>query len=66
MDKVEEPTWTAALVIEGLTAFYRSLAGVGPHVPPGIMDVRWLDPARQQQAEQDLRCAMSAVSGPTA
>jgi hypothetical protein len=31
-DKVEAPTWIAVLVIEGLTAFYRSLAGVGPHV----------------------------------
>jgi hypothetical protein len=29
---MRKPTWTAALVIEGLTAFYRSLAGVGPHV----------------------------------
>jgi uncharacterized protein YjeT (DUF2065 family) len=32
MDKVEEPPWTAALVIEGLTAFFRSLARVGPRV----------------------------------
>jgi hypothetical protein len=27
MDSVEEPPWTADLVLEGLTDFYRSLAG---------------------------------------
>ena len=32
MASAEEPQWTADLVIEGLTAFYRSLAGVGPRV----------------------------------
>jgi hypothetical protein len=46
---------TSALVIEGLTAFYRSLAGVGPHVSERARPGCQRHPTRTAPTEGGLR-----------